>query len=346
MKEITLFTTINYERHTSFSENVLSRLSNHFYLGGTKVTIFKENKVKFENGILSWRSSARKIVFFVLLFPITVISFAIYAGLLYWHRSAISASAKEENSTLNKADYIFRSKQNDRGSQEGCCGQVSKEEVEKFLPKLLRNPSPGISFDPMTVNDRSKIVGTCTAMSIKFAFNYFNLRKESVQPPGSLLFEDRLGALKDKFEISSKKMRSRQWTYSSIRVNSKEIDISKSKIESCIRSHGFEINYCSNEMDIAERDSWEKQFKKLDLGVYFIRMIQPNSNNAKLESFGHSMIYIREMDATYFYDNNIGLEKLSGIEKEKCLYDRLFAVHEKWKIPSMRLYRLFQPSRD
>lgn len=241
-----------------------------------------------------------------------------------------------------RTDYLFRSKQNERGSQEGCRGEVSKEETKKFLPRLQRNPSPGISFDATSVDHSSGIIGTCTAMSIKFAVNYFRLRNEAFESTGSEQFQEKLRSLKSKFETSSKKMRSKQLAYSSIKVTSREIDTSKSKIESCVRSHGFEIDYCSNEMDINEKTSWEENLNKLDYGVYFIRMIQPKTDNDKLESFGHSMIYINEKNAAYFYDNNVGLEKMPEMQKEKHLYNRLLTVHQKWNIPSMRLYRLFQ----
>lgn len=342
MTKILRITSINYKRQTSCAEKVLSRLSNYFYLGGTQITVIKGKEVQLEKGKLSWPVIALKVSSYILLFPITFVSFAIYAGLRYSRHFVLLTSSKQQNSTLKKTDYLFRSMQNERGSQEGCRGGVSKEETKKILTRLQRNPSPGISFDATIVDHSSEIIGTCTAMSIKFAVNYFRLRNETFESTGSEQFQEKLRSLKGKFETSSKKMRSKQLAYSSIKVTSREIDTSKNKIESCVRSHGFEIDYCSNEMDINEKTSWEENLNKLDYGVYFIRMIQPRTDNDKLESFGHSMIYIHEKDAAYFYDNNVGLEKMPEMQKVKHLYNRLLSVYQNWNIPSTRFYRLFQ----
>lgn len=341
MTTIPRFASINYARQTSCAEKVLSKLSHYFYLGGTKVTFVKGNEVQLKKRKLSWHVQALKVASYVLLFPMTFVFLSVYASL-----RCSRHLPKLQDSTLSKINYLFRSKQNERGSQEGCYGEVFKEETKKFLPRLQRNPSPGISFDASIVDHSSGIIGTCTAMSIKFALNYFRLRNGTIESAGSEQFQEKLRSLKDKFETSSKKMRSRQLAYSSIKVTSKDIDTSKNKIESCVRSHGFEIDSCSSEMDINEKRSWEEILNKLDHGVYFIRMIQPNSDNDKLESFGHSMVYIHEKDAAYFYDNNVGLEKMPEMQRGKHLYNRLLTVHQKWNIPSMRFYRLFQASVD
>lgn len=245
---------------------------------------------------------------------------------------------------LNTPDYLFRAQQNGK-SQEGCRGGISVKKAKKVWQKLQERPAPGISFDSTIIDTCSTIIGTCTAMSIEFASSYFSLRKEMNNiSPGSQQFQDRLRDLKNKFETSSDKMRSKQMAYSSITVDPKKnIDISKNKIESCVRSHDFEISYSSSEMEINLRDSWIKEINNLPIGVYFIRMIKPAKNNHKLEERGHSMIYIHETDAGYFFDNNTGLEKIfetREIKKGNLLYERLLSVYKTWDIPMMRFYRL------
>ena len=265
----------------------------------------------------------------------------------YWQTQPSSVSHPIETAEVgtpekakNDANFLFRAKQNERGSQEGCIGNIAIEKTNEVCRKLQQNPAPGISFDSASYKEGSTIIGTCTAMSLKFASTYIGLREELNEiSPESEPFLDRLRLLKDDFETSSEEMRSKQMAYSSIKVDrSVDMDISRNKIESCVRGHDFEIDLCSNEIEMSEnKDLWEKELNSLPNGIYFVRMLKA-SDNCKLEARAHSMIYVREENVAYFYDNNCGLEKLSTASIP--IYERLLSVHQKWDIPSTRLYLL------
>ncbi|HEY4832596.1 MAG TPA: PEP/pyruvate-binding domain-containing protein, partial [Waddliaceae bacterium] len=83
MISIPLFSSINYNRETSFDEKIISALSDYFYLGGAQVEVVKGNEVRLEedNGKVSWLTLALKVASYVLLFPLTCILFAINQGL-------------------------------------------------------------------------------------------------------------------------------------------------------------------------------------------------------------------------------------------------------------------------
>src|SRR5690348_429851 len=72
MSSVSLFTSINYERTHTFAEGSLSRLSNYFYLGGTRAIVMKGNEVKLEDGKVSWKMIALKVASYVLLLPLTL----------------------------------------------------------------------------------------------------------------------------------------------------------------------------------------------------------------------------------------------------------------------------------
>ena len=244
-----------------------------------------------------------------------------------------------DSEKLANVEYLFLARQDsERCSQEGCCGGYSVEKADRVWQKLQKRAAPGISFDPAIYQNAGTIIGTCTAMSLEFATTYFRLRKESEgMNLNSEPFLDKLRSLKDSFEISSEEMRSRQIVFSSITVDpEKVIDASKSKIESCVKYHDFEIDYWSKELDIStDRDLLQQEIDSLPYGVYFVRMLEPKENH-KLEAKGHSMIYVHEEEGQLFYDNNRGLEKVMN----EPFSERLLRLHKQWTIPMTRFYRL------
>ncbi len=247
---------------------------------------------------------------------------------------------------LNKneqSDYLFLSCRAGRG-QEGCCGGISVEKADAARQKLQEKATPGIFFDPAIYRNCHSIRGTCTAMSLEFASTYFDLWRELMDvSPGSKVFLDKLRLVSGRFEKSSEEMRSRQAAYSSITVDrTVDMDVSRSKVESCITYHDFGIDYCSSEMDITDIARLQQEVDSFSDGVYFIRMLQPGDNH-KLEARGHSMIYVHEEGLRLFYDNNWGLEKIpttNSATDGTLLCERLLNVHKQWDIPVVRFYRL------
>ena len=213
--------------------------------------------------------------------------------------------------------------------------------------KLQESAPPGIFFDPAVYHHCPSIIGTCTAISLEFASTYFSLRKEwENMEPGSEPFLEKIRLEGKNFELSSEEIRSRQAAFSSITVDRTAVmDISKSKIESCVKYHHFEIDHCTRELDIVtDANLTQQEIDKLPYGVYFVRMLKPMDNH-KLEARGHSMIYVHEEDVSLFYDNNYGLRPLprpifNASTEGMLLYEELLNVHKQWDIPITRFYRL------
>ncbi len=245
---------------------------------------------------------------------------------------------------IANADYLFLARREGR-SQEGCCGNVSVERADVVRQKLQERAPPGISFDSTIYHRSPAIIGTCTAMSLEFASTYYRLRKESQDiTPGNEAFLNKMRLLSKSFEKSTEEMRSRQVAYSSITVDrTVNMDVTRNKVESCLKYHDFETDYCSKEMDIrVDTGLLQQEINTLSDGVYFVRMLMP-TDNRKLEARGHSMIYVQEKDVRFFYDNNCGLEKMSALNSganDTLLYERLLNVHKQWDIPMLRIYRL------
>ncbi len=244
-------------------------------------------------------------------------------------------------------EYLFLARKAGR-SQEGCCGSISVERADAVRHKLQERAAPGISFDSAIYHQCPAIIGTCTAMSLEFASTYFRLRKEWKNlDPGSEPFLEKIRLVSGNFETSSEEMRSRQSAFSSITVDRMvNMDVSKNKIESCIKYHDFETDHCSKELDITtEAGLLQQEIDTLPHGIYFIRMLKPGDNH-KLETKGHSMIYVHEEGVGFFYDNNCGLEKISSAVSKglvgTLLCERLLNVHRQWDIPMVRFYRLKQ----
>lgn len=120
MTTIYLFTPINYTRPKSCGEEVLSKLSNYFYLGGTQATVIKGNEVRLEPGKISCHTIALKVASYVLLFPLTLTLLAINLGLRYQHNftvisPSINQQKKEPNTESNckpQEEFVSSSTEN------------------------------------------------------------------------------------------------------------------------------------------------------------------------------------------------------------------------------------------
>ena len=89
MTTVSLFTSINYQRPNSCNEQILSALSNFFYLGGARVVVIQDNQIKLESGTVSWMTVALKVAAYILFFPVTIPMLLLTEGLLWKQQFSI-----------------------------------------------------------------------------------------------------------------------------------------------------------------------------------------------------------------------------------------------------------------
>ncbi len=129
MATISLFTPINYTRPKSCAERVLSTLSNYFYLGGTRATVFQGDEVKLGNGKVSWQIIALKVASYVLLLPLTFPLLAINFGLRYQHKFTIIIPTQLGRKSGQELDSIFPSSSNQELIQKPIADQREPEQI-------------------------------------------------------------------------------------------------------------------------------------------------------------------------------------------------------------------------
>lgn len=252
---------------------------------------------------------------------------------------------QQPKATQQRSSYLFR------GTQAGCQGSVTIEKVEAIRARLEAEAAFGITFNSSKVKDTVE-GGACSAMSLDFIDSYFKTKsicKEEPNYRSSLLLEKiRLnGTL---FAKSSQQMKDLQAAFNTIEVLPSEtpIDYSKNKVQSLANYYFLEINHSSKEIDtstISNTQDIAKEVDELPKGVFLIRIIKPEDND-KLETQGHSMVFIKEEGVCLFYDPNFGVRDLSSDDDpSKALFNNFKLCLQTFKISKARFYQV-QPSEE
>ncbi|CCB87645.1 putative uncharacterized protein [Parachlamydia acanthamoebae UV-7] len=229
-----------------------------------------------------------------------------------------------------------------KGSQYGCSGKVATQKAVKVFHQLKQERASGIDFNENYIPSQIE-GGTCSAMSLAFAEEYFKVRKKTQGLPNHQVLTH-MKKIGKKFAKSNTEMRIRQAAFNTIQVTrpTYSIDYSKNKIQSLANLHHFMINYASEAFTMhsaRKTQEIENEVAKLPEGTYFIRMIKP-CDNEKLEHCGHSMVYIKENGLELFYDPNAGLLNLSGVHRAHA-FSAAFKIYQTHsQLSDTRFYRL------
>lgn len=86
----------------------------------------------------------------------------------------------------------------------------------------------------------------------------------------------------------------------------------------------------------------QKQLDELSEGVYLFRTIQFEENH-KLETHGHSTVYIKYQKAIFYFDTQLGLYDLSQ-GKEELIFNSLLSANQHFHIDYSRFHKLFKKS--
>lgn len=225
-----------------------------------------------------------------------------------------------------------------KGSQRSCNAGVTSSKVEAIRKKLEANCPEGVSFNPEKVHG---IVtgGTCSAMSFSFIKKYLAITKES---PEKLV--ESLISLRPLFEGSSEKMRDRQAAFNTIEVmgDLTDVDHSRNKIEALARYYHYHIAYASEEIVTTAPDCIErlqKELAQLPDGVYIVRILKP-ADNDKQEAHGHSMVYIRSKEHSFYYDPNNGAIELTHLDHAEIIYQSFKFCISTFNVSQARFYRI------
>lgn len=225
-----------------------------------------------------------------------------------------------------------------KGSQENCSGLIDIQTAKNLQQKLLKKSPPGITFNE--INSTDIYGGTCSAMSLEFANQYFKIK----QNPLLRSLRSNILSLENLFALSSIDFRTKQAAYNAIQVTQPKADLdhSRNKVQALANAYDFKIDYTSEEIDFSS-DRAEKDFKKkidqLPNGAYLVRMVSP-ADNEKLEHFGHSLIYIKEKGIQLGYDPCKGLMELGTAAPIKVEFQALNECYNTWGLNKTRFYRL------
>lgn len=222
-------------------------------------------------------------------------------------------------------------------SQQRCGGMVTIEKVQAIREKLTARAPLGIEFNASKI-DSFVFGGTCSAMSLAFIKNYFAAVEKHLNIKESLL------SLEPLLKTSCLKMRNRQLAFNTIEVvkSIPRLDYAKEKVESLARYYGFHITFASEMVD-TQSDNYLEQLKStlasMPEGVYFVRILKP-SENEKLEERGHSMVYIRSSQGSYYYDPNNGAMDLSDQNHAEIIAKSFAFCYSIFGVTQARFYQL------
>ena len=138
----------------------------------------------------------------------------------------------------------------------------------------------------------------------------------------------------------------RQDAFNCIEVDRSQegVDFSLAKVQSIANFHFFKITHSSSEFTYNDdnpentKNILAQEITNLPTGVHLLRDIIP-SDNKKLEECGHSMIFIKEEQGTFFYDPNFGVDLIKG-DVIAGIFDILKKNYNLFKVRQSRFYTL------
>jgi len=216
----------------------------------------------------------------------------------------------------------------------------------KVLTKLIAERPANIDFDP-TGLDSFDDKGTCSAMALDFASRYNSKCTASVDKIQCVI------DFKPYYLHNTEEYTSMQTAYNTIQLLDKFLDISDcddackadvlahEKMQSLANYHDMTLTPVTKTLDWESLNDEElgSIIDNLPKGTYVIRMIQPNENHKK-ESYGHTMVFVKEDDFQLYYDNGKSLRLIPNQEAEGVV-----KIINQWtSIPTLRIYKATCPS--
>lgn len=240
----------------------------------------------------------------------------------------------------SKTSLVFK------GSSGNKNGRTNDKIVQKTFKKISENPPRGIKFNPKKLE--GKVTGgICTSQAFKFLKEFEKVVKKIGENATTAEYLEHLKNLGPKFDNgggeSVIKHRSIQEALNTIEVDKKQkgVDFSRNKMQALLNLNDYEITEATETFDIKKdgQGILAEELKRLPLGRYVIRMIDP-AKNEKLEVQGHTMILIKTKDGVLFYENNTGLHVDQSNWSVDVVYKRLQHFSRRFNIRHVRFYKI------
>lgn len=181
--------------------------------------------------------------------------------------------------------------------------------------------------------------GTCSAMAFDFLTRFMNSQHTLTDRNSHRAF---IRQFKNYYKANMTTYSSRQAAYNTITVDraahqaNPEL-IKMRKMQSLANYHNIKLTAATKSIKITEIDRKPKNFKKiikaLPQGCYVVRALSPKDNH-KMESYGHTMIFIKGKKFSAYFDNGDGAYDITD-DVESYVTDKLLS----WYIPEVRLYK-------
>lgn len=228
------------------------------------------------------------------------------------------------------------------GTQNDSEGSIDSGYAEETCTALNHdNASPAIFNSDRISNPISG--GTCSAMTFTVAYSYINFSATHENQP-----EKHIKILPILIPNGSNlAYRTQQAVFNTIERSRESGDFKKDKMESLSGYFDLTISYASQEIDLSKGTAQadiKDVFSKIPEGIFIIRTLLP-SDNHKEEEHGHSMLLIKQKDASFFYDPNKGLFQLGKELEGTALYGFLDCCYKSFATSSARLYQVVKSNR-
>lgn len=242
-----------------------------------------------------------------------------------------------------KTPFIPNTSIINEASSEGGHGVVNIPQRNLYFDKLQKNAATGVKFSVQFLL-KTCFGGTCSAQSLNFADTFFNAPVEKKE------LADRFFWVTEQCKKSSLELRTQQAALNAI-TKDPEIevkDFERAKVESIVALRDFDVVYASsplkNDNGKIEFEDFAQEIKKLPEGLYFTRLLC-KTNNHKLESFGHSVIFLNSSKGCYFWDPSCASYQLADHEVVKELYDRIGGTSSRWGLEAPRFYKIIPKNK-
>lgn len=212
----------------------------------------------------------------------------------------------------------------------------SVKEIVKGLNEKASHVTKVVNFNENSM-DKDLIGGSCSSIALRVGLVGIKCLQESEDDESlTNCVRDIVEKIHNLPRSGRKEVRNLQAAYNTIQVDTsvKVDDISQEKIKALVSFFDMKVCQSSEELLVEETDSCEKVYdemiNKLKSGVYLVRVLQ-KENNHKLETQGHSTIYIKGKNGKELYfDTQLGLYDVSKaqdlIYRSMCSAKKQFAV--------------------
>lgn len=197
---------------------------------------------------------------------------------------------------------------------------------------------PNIEFDEGVLNSYDH-AGTCSAMALDFVAR---MTSECAKLGEANSFEACVASKEPFYKANNPGFASVQSAFNAIKVVGESTELpldtlTGQKMQALASYHDMSLTPMSRSLYRGE--NIEPIIEKLPLGSYVVRLLSPTGNH-KLESYGHSMGFIKRADKSIFFDNSKGA-RIIDQNVTKSVMENLSA----WpSIPMVRLYKAECPS--